>query len=313
MIKYATKEQAQEIVAHWGGQKSSVRHIGNSASSVFEYKKGKSQEILRLTDAAFRTYSEIEGELEYLNYLKKLSISCCYPVVSDDGKLLVSRKWENTEFICSSLSFATGIYIDESSPYWKMDFFREWRRNLASIHSASKSYNSPNQKLWEWDQEILFKKADVLLPKDDLISRNELNELFKILSHLPKTNNNYGIIHADHAPPNFRYNPTSCKITAFDFGNSCYHWYLADLANSLSTIQLKKDRDLIKNGILEGYSETEILPKDYEEQIGFFLRLRVLYVYLDRLYSFGQNPNTEQKKTLDILKNRVHSNQNGSR
>lgn len=309
MINYATIEQAQEVISHWGGQKTSVKHIGNSASSVFEYQKGASKKILKVTDASFRTSSEIEGELEYLNYLKKAAVSCCYPVISNDGKLLVSSKWEDAGFVCSSLTFANGIYVDESSPHWKIDFFREWGRNLASIHSASKLYEVSNQKLWQWDQEILFSEADSLLPEDDLISRKVLEELFEILSHLPKTSDNYGIIHADHAPQNFSYNPASGKITAFDFGNSCYHWYLADLANSLSTIQFKKDRDLIKNGILEGYSETETLPKDYEEQIGFFLRLRALYVYLDRLYSFGEAPNTAQKKTLDMLENRVRSYQ----
>lgn len=36
-----------------------------------------------------------------------------------------------------------------------------------------------------------------------------------------------------------------------------------------------------------------------------FLRLRVLYVYLSRLQSFGQEPNPEQRATLDQLRDLV--------
>lgn len=64
---------------------------------------------------------------------------------------------------------------------------------------------------------------------------------------------------------------------------------------------------MIKNSILEGYCETETLPRYYEEQLAVFLRLRAVYVYLDRLYSFGPTPNAEQHKTLEKLKARVHS------
>jgi len=46
---------------------------------------------------------------------------------------------------------------------------------------------------------------------------------------------------------------------------------------------------------------------DFEKQLNLFIRLRTLYVYLDRLHKFGQNPNEEQRTFLETLRGRVHA------
>lgn len=309
MIRYATLVEAKTVVDEWGGRAKTVEHISNSGSSVFRFKNLENcWQILRLTDATFRSHREVLAELEFLSYLKKQFVKVAYGIPNLKG-FLTTR---TGTFICSVLSYADGIQVDDSSQYWNKQFFREWGRNLGSIHKASQSYNplATTPKPWIWSDEILFEQAEWLIPPDDFISRQEYRELISMCQGFKRSTETFGVIHADYAPQNFHYNPVTNQIVAFDFGNCCYHWFVADIAISLSTVRNRHDREEIKSEILTGYSEIKTLPSDYEKPIDIFLRLRTIYVYLDRLYLFGSNPNIEQRNILEQLKLRVHAKAN---
>jgi Ser/Thr protein kinase RdoA (MazF antagonist) len=96
-------------------------------------------------------------------------------------------------------------------------------------------------------------------------------------------------------------------ITAFDFGNCCYHWFISDLAISLSTVRRKENRDQIKDNILNGYAVVKSVPGNVDELIDLFIRLRVIYVYLSRLHFWSDNRTSQQIKDLEMLRSRVHS------
>lgn len=321
MIRYATLVEAKTVVGEWGGRAETVEHISNSGSSVFRFKNSENcWQILRLTDATFRSHREVLAELEFLSYLKEQFVKVAYGIPNLKGFLTKSEEAPSLHggdsltahtgtFICSVLSYADGIQVDDSSHYWNKQFFREWGRNLGSIHKASQSYNplAATPKPWIWSDEILFEQAEWLIPPDDFISIQEYQELLSMCQGFERSTETFGVIHADYAPQNFHYNPVTNQIVAFDFGNCCYHWFVADIAISLSTVRDRHDREQIKSEILTGYSEIKTLPSDYEKLIDIFLRLRTIYVYLDRLYLFGSNPNIEQRNTLQQLKLRVHA------
>jgi Ser/Thr protein kinase RdoA (MazF antagonist) len=112
-----------------------------------------------------------------------------------------------------------------------------------------------------------------------------------------------GTIHADFAPQNFRYDP-ELGITAFDFDNCCRHWLLYDIAVSLSVLRLRPEREQLVQWIFEGYRDFRPLPGD-SASLRLLLRLRLLYVYCDRLYSFGVAPEPDHANTLRVLRERL--------
>jgi Ser/Thr protein kinase RdoA (MazF antagonist) len=112
-----------------------------------------------------------------------------------------------------------------------------------------------------------------------------------------------GMIHADLGPQNFRYDP-EIGITAFDFDNCCRHWLLYDVAVALSVLRLRPEREQLVQWIFEGYCDLRPLPGD-PELIRPLLRLRLLYVYCDRLYSFGVTPRPDQTDILRAFRDRL--------
>lgn len=310
MIKYANIDDARFAVEHWSGDPQSVERLGDFGNSVFSFKNqdGKLQ-ILRFTDPEFRSFEEVLAELSFVNHLYNDGVPAANAIPNTDGQLAVQIPCSPGVLICSSVSYARGIEVQEGSPHWTEDFFQEWGCNLALIHESSSRFipSSGTHERWQWQNEILIQRAKQLIPKGDGKSLEEFNEVMDRCMALPMNPGEFGLTHADHAPQNFRYDLVTKKITAFDFGNCCYHWFVSDLAISLSTVRRKPNREQIKENILKGYSRVRVLPDNYEELIDLFIRLRVLYVYLSRLHLWSVNRTLKQQRDLDLLQSRVHA------
>jgi len=307
-IKYATIEQAKLVVANWNGNASTLKHLGNSGNSVFEYQMDNGQkQILRFTDDSFRTHEDVKGELEYLQHLEQENTPCNYPICTNDKALTTKFETDEAIFICSSLTYVEGEFVTSTSLFWNEDLFKAWGKNLGLIHQASKSYQVEKYKTWEWNEENLFREIDELLPKSDILIKKAFVNILNELAKYPKNINNYGMIHADHAPQNFHYSPERKEIVAFDFGNSCFHWYLSDIAISFTSLRKLPElaQEEVKKYLIKSYTDYIDLPENHEVKIDLFIRLRNIYVYLSRLHWFGANPNQQQQIQLGLTRERV--------
>lgn len=313
MIRHASLEDARQVVGEWGGAVDSVEHVGSSASAVFRFSDGENVvRVLRLIDANFRTRENVEAELNFLEHLKQERVGVAAGLRNRKGEFTVEYAGDKGQFVASVVEYAEGVMVRDDSPYFGDEFWRAWGRNIGEIHRAAESYApAPSvPRLWQWDEEGLWSWADELIPQDDVISRDRMRELFATCRALPKSLETFGIVHADHGAQNFHYDPNNGKITAFDFGNACYHWFVSDVAIALSTVRLKPNREEIKMALLAGYREVKPLPENLEELLGLFIRLRTVYVYLARLYVFGQEPNEKQREILAGLTERIRTGTN---
>lgn len=309
MIRHASIKDAQKFVSQWSADTSSIEHIGDRGNSVFSFRNSKGDlQILRFTDPDFRSFEELLGELTFVDHLHAVGVPVAESVATKDGRSAFVAECESGNLICSSIAYATGLEVQEGSLDWNRDFFMEWGRNLGLIHQAAAHFK-PSQgfKRWQWEGEILIARAEQLIPVEDKESLKEFHEVMDFCRGLPKSPDEFGLIHADHAPQNFRYNPQTKEITAFDFGNCCYHWFISDVAIALSTVRRKPNREEIRAGILEGYSSVRALPSGHDKLIDLFIRLRVVYVYLSRLHLWSVNRTPEQAKEIETLRGRVHS------
>jgi Ser/Thr protein kinase RdoA (MazF antagonist) len=308
MIRYANLNDARNAVDNWSGDSATVRHIGDRGNSVFSFVNGEGKpQILRFTDPDFRSFDELKAELNFVNYLHASGVSVAKGIAAKNHFDAFIVKCASGDLIVSSIAYADGLEVAEGSPYWNKFFFHEWGRNLGLIHKASSLFSpgSDEPKRWHWDNELLISNAERLIPAGDFKSLQEFHEVMGLCSELPKTPSTYGLIHADHAPQNFHYDAKSGRLTAFDFGNCCYHWFLSDLAISLSTVRRKSNREEIKSNILAGYSEVRPLPHNLDKLIDLLIRLRVVYVYLSRLHLWSHNRTPEQTKELELIRSRV--------
>lgn len=69
---------------------------------------------------------------------------------------------------------------------------------------------------------------------DDEIALQRLAEVRQTLNAMPKSTESYGLIHADLHFWNFAVSPGG--LTVFDFDNSEYNWFMADLGPRYSRL-----------------------------------------------------------------------------
>lgn len=292
----------------WDVQPEALRHVADRGNSVWFCDDGAFPRVLRLTDPAHRSIDECRAELEYLMHLHAEEVPVAPPIASREGNLLEPIELNGDTRAASVFCYAPGIEVHRDTPHWTQPFFQAWGHALGQLHAASSRFQprSPARR-WHWRDEYWIAKARDFLPSEDTRSISIFEGLMESLGDIEESSENFGMIHADFAPQNFHYDPQK-GITAFDFGNCCYHWYASDLAISFSTLT-DRDQDeqlRLRSWILDGYRLARPFTEFDEGLVPRLMRLRTVYVYLSRLWYFGAHPTPEQQETLRLLQGRVH-------
>ena len=299
----ASLELATLAATAWGADID--HHISDSGNSVWQICREGEQFILRLTDPSYRTLSQSTAELDYLEHLIREEVQVAQPIPTEGGEFVVTVELDGEKMFASAFTYAPGERVSESSPCWNDNLFLEWGRALGKIHVASGRYERTGEgDRWQWQDEIFLAYAMDLIPTDDTIAHHELETVLTFLEQFPRSDEMFGMTHGDFAPQNFHYHP-SIGITTFDFGNCCYHWYLSDIAISLTRIRHLPNSKNLQDLLLQGYREHREINPDTLRNINWFFRLRTLYVYLSRLMKYGSHPTTEEQSILASLRDKV--------
>jgi len=300
-MKAYPPETARRALLLWTGGEAAARtleRIATSGNDVWRFDHAGAPFILRLTHDAWRTPEQNLAECRFLEHAAARGARVSRPIPARSGALVETL----ADASASVFTWAEGDHVTRDHPRWNEAFFREWGRALADLHAAAETYDGPPR--WEWKDEGLLKDSDRLLPASDAAIRAQRDELYGRLAALPVTPSNSGLTHADFGPQNFRYGKDG-RITSFDFGNLCRHWFVNDFVISLSTLRRDPARDRLRAWMLAGYTAVRPLDPAAWAEKDTLLRLRVLYVYLSRLAWFGPVPTAEQRATRASLRGLV--------
>lgn len=297
----STLQAAMAALNLWSGARQNLAvPFGISASSVFAVRIDGATHFLRLTSHSFRGVDDVADELSFLHHLWSHGVRVAMPVPSIHGQS-VERVGD---YLATVFRRAPGLRLTPEARQWNREFFQEWGRTLAFQHEAACGFCNPSSG---WRQD--WRREPVLVEGLKYIRANDKQLAYCVDSTLAELElrgdafGEVGTIHGDLGPQNFRYDP-EIGITAFDFDNCCRHWFLYDIAVSLSVLRLRPEREQLMQWIFEGYRGLRLLPGD-PGSLRPLLRLRLLYVYCDRLCSFGAAPGPDQTNILGAFRDRL--------
>ena len=299
----AGPDVALEAGKRWSAQLAHLSLIAHSGNSVYGVKCRGRKTILRLTDPRYRTHDETEAELQFIEHVARHGAKVSRPLPSENGLLIEEVSIDGQRFIASMFEYDPGVVVEVGSKYWNTKFVREWGRSLGVLHEASKS--APPLKRWCWAHEHLIANARHYIPKDDTKSIDEFDRVMDWFSDVSETADTFGMTHSDYAPGNFHFSPSE-GITAFDFGNCCYHWFAWDVAVGLRGLHALPESERYADVLLEGYAERFPFDGYLLNNLGWFLRLRYLYFYLDRQMKFHEHPDEQSRTEVDLWRNTLH-------
>ncbi len=149
------------------------------------------------------------------------------------------------------------------------EYFYTCGNVLGNLHRLSKRY-TPIHRRYSFFDKYNAAYIDQLIPGSLSLLKEKLGELLKTLAGVDRNRELFGMIHFDYNAGNYCIDFDTGRITVFDFDNSCFGWYMFDLADlwtqGMGWIQFEHDAGKRETfmaeyfaTVLAGYrAETEI-------------------------------------------------------
>lgn len=269
---------------NYGVESDNLIQVGQHQSYVYEVKKNDSTFFIRITHTEHRSIKLINAELEWLIYLDVNNINVATPIKSIYGNDYEVVKSESEEFIVVAFTEAIGLGIGEQP--WSEDTPKELGVLTARMHDLASQYTPKNGfKRHQWFDNNFIAKAKDYLPANQQKVLDELYGLVERILKLPINTESYGLIHGDLVACNYHIDGDT--ITFFDFDESCYCWYINDIAIQLFYWSLTwqglidfEGATLCTKKFFEGYKSVRDLDDYWIAKIPLFIRLREIILYI---------------------------------
>jgi Ser/Thr protein kinase RdoA (MazF antagonist) len=281
-------------VMQWHGAEGSLQQVSDSCKHVYSFIQSGRKRYLRLTSSADRTKEQIEAELDFIAYLRRGGVFAMLPVPSSSGVLVEEFIFPgHTMFVCVFEEAEGERFRYDAAADFNREHFRLRGKTLGLIHALSKTYvPSGEARRFAWDEDKLLLEADRFLPESEKIVRRAYDELREWLRGFPKSKQTFGLIHGDFGETNYRY--CNDQLHIFDFDDSCYHWFVYDLAVTIYPHGWRPEGLRLLDWLLEGYSEHMKLDVMLED-ITMFCRWRLVYMFLVYARKWGFENLSEQQ------------------
>jgi len=276
-----------EAARRYGLESSDLTELNAFENFVYEAENQDGVSlILRISHSTRRTVDYTLGEVEFVRYLGAARLPISQPILSDTGQFVERIADSDPEhyFVVTAFERAEGVVFDDAPPlkerYWKPELFRELGRIFARLHNRAQTYklSNPRFKRQEWYE---YDVVDInrFAPPEEVLVRERTAQIIERLNRLPRATEDYGVIHADLHPHNFCF--AEGRVTAFDFDNCEYAWFVKDIAVILFYVARGEPRGRREEAVeaffapfLEGYRELRACDRPWLAAIPDMLALQ---------------------------------------
>lgn len=269
-------------------------------------KEGSKTKILRISYLNDRHLEDYLGELEYIKYLFNHGGSVSNVISSLNRNIVEKIPFNNNTFFISLFEKAKGKRLVENNYKYRegveiTEYYYNCGKVLGKLHQLSKEY-TPVHSRYNFFDKYDENYIDELIPDTLPLLKTKLKELIKTLKKFNRSRDNFGMIHFDYNDGNYSIDFDNGQITVYDFDNSCFGYYMYDLADlwtqGVGWIQFdpdpKKRRKFMKDYftiILDGYrSETE-LDDNMLNKLPVFINATIMENIVDRYEGMKNNEN----------------------
>lgn len=271
---------ADQIMQAWAHDAERAKYWRASANFVFFSQAAGQRRILRFNHASERTATAMQAETNYVRQLAAQGIRVAKPIASLAGNDVESINTPKGLFHAVTFEAMPGTH-------WQADeltatHFVHWGKALGQLHNASMRCTNPGRPTWR--DHLAF--VDETLPTQETAARHALQQITQQLAHLPRTAQNFGLIHYDFELDNILWDGENAGI--IDFDDSAAYWYVADIAYALRDLfeDDANNVDLHNDSFqhfIEGYRSVRAISPEELQQIPLFLHMHHL-VSFARLY-----------------------------
>ena len=281
-------------------------------------KEGIGAKIIRIAFLKDRSREDFLGEVEYIRYLFEHGGSVSNVVNSQKGNLLEEITHNDHIFFVCLFEKAKGkMLVDNHYRYREgvpiTEYYYNCGKVLGKMHQLSKEY-TPVHCRYSFFDKYNAEYMDKLIPDSLSLLKEKLVEFFKTLGGLDRNRESYGMVHFDYSDGNYMIDFDTGQITVFDFDNSCFCWYMYDLANlwthGMGWIQFEQDAGKRKkfmddyfNTVLDGYKSETRIENSMLDKLSLFIQVTLVENIVDAfevMWNNGEDPECDEELSYRI-------------
>ncbi|MBP5489892.1 MAG: phosphotransferase [Lachnospiraceae bacterium] len=243
---------------------------------------GEKKYVLRISATGDRREENYLAETEFVHYLAVGGALVADVIPSKNGRLVEHIASENDTdkavVFASLFEFAKGMLLCDNGYRYRegaplTEYFYNTGKTLGAIHRLAKSF-TPKHRRADYFDKFNMDYIGKLIPDEYAELKAAIADRIRQFKEFPRTPDNYGLVHFDFCDGNYHVDLNTGDVTAFDFDNCCYCWYMFDLAHlwTHGIGWFMQERDAAKrregmewyfNHILSGYrSETDVSEEE---------------------------------------------------
>ncbi|WP_413408822.1 phosphotransferase enzyme family protein [Paenibacillus amylolyticus] len=254
-------------------------------------QEGRESLILRVSFLPDRKREDYIAELEYVRYLFEHGASVSNVVSSKKGHLLEEITYdEHTFFVCMFVKAKGKLLVENHYQYREgvplSEYYYNSGKVLGRMHQLSKGY-TPIHRRHHLIDNYSGEYIDNLVPESFPLLKEKMVELLNTLEGLDTNQETFGMIHFDYNDGNYSIDFDTGQITVYDFDNSCFGWYMYDLADlwthGVGWIQFEPNADKRKQFMddyfqtaLAGYTSETKIEDSMLEKLPLFIQVTLL-------------------------------------
>ncbi|MFC4323256.1 phosphotransferase enzyme family protein [Litchfieldia salsa] len=288
-------------------------HIGGRNVVYICEKEGADPKILRISFLNDRNREDFQGEVEYIRYLFEHGGSVSDVVNSLKGNLLEEITHNiHTFFICLFKKAKGKMLVENNYQYRDgvpiTEYYYNCGKVLGKMHQLSKEY-TPVHRRYSFFDKYTAEYIEELIPGSLPLLKEKMLDLLKTLKGLDRNRESFGMVHFDYNDGNYSIDFNTGQITVFDFDNSCYSWYMFDLAglwtHGVGWIQFepdagkrKKFMDNYFETVLEGYKFETSIENSMLDKLPLFIQVTLMEGIVDAfevMRNNGEEPECDEE------------------
>lgn len=281
-------------------------------------KEGAGTKILRIAFLSDRSREDFLGEVEYIRYLYEHGGSVSNVVNSRKRNLLEEITHNNYTFFVCMFEKARGKMLVENNYRYRegvpiTEYYFNCGKVLGKLHQLSKEY-APVHRRYSFFDKYNAEYINKLIPDSLSLLKKKLVELPKTLGGVDRNGESFGMIHLDYNDGNYSIDFDTGQITVYDFDNSCFGWYMFDLAglwtNGVGWIQFEQDAGKRKKfmddyfeTVLAGYRSETSIENSMLEKLSLFINVNLMEGIVDAfevMRNNGEEPECDEALSYRI-------------
>ncbi|WP_311517655.1 phosphotransferase [Paenibacillus polymyxa] len=179
---------------------------------------------------------------------------------------------------------------------------------LGRMHQLSKGY-TPVHRRHHLIDNYSGECVDNLVPESFSLLKEKMVVLLNTLEGLDTNQETFGMIHFDYNDGNYSIDFDTGQITVYDFDNSCFGWYMYDLADlwthGMGWIQFESDVSKRKEFMddyfqtaLAGYTSETKIEDSMLEKLPLFIQVTLVENILgqfEEMQRAGEEPEADEE------------------